>query len=143
VAIPEPEASLVIHYSYLWHREHVAGQDEDRKDRPSVIVLSVERASDGASVVTVLPITHMPPRGPATAVEIPAAVKRHLGLDDLPSWIVVEEGDRIVWPGYDLRPVPNTNRYVYGFLPPRFFAAVQNAFVALYRSGNGRTAPRD
>jgi hypothetical protein len=56
--IPTPEAGLVIGYSYLWRRERQAGQDEGLKDRPSVIVLATERAPDGATVVTVLPITH-------------------------------------------------------------------------------------
>ena len=60
--IPTPEAGLVISYAYLWRREHQAGQDEGLKDRPSVIVLSVERQKDGATIVTVLPITHRPSR---------------------------------------------------------------------------------
>jgi hypothetical protein len=38
-------------------------------------------------IVTVLPITHSPPADPASAIEMPAPVKRHLGLDDDRSWI--------------------------------------------------------
>jgi hypothetical protein len=45
-------------------------------------VLSVERQEDGATIVTVLPITHSAPTRPGAAVEIPAPVKRHLGLDE-------------------------------------------------------------
>jgi hypothetical protein len=41
--IPSPEPGLVISYAYLWHHEHEAGREEGRKDRPSVIVLAVER----------------------------------------------------------------------------------------------------
>jgi len=52
--IPNPEPGLVVSYAYLWHREKRAGQDEGRKDRPSVIVLAVERESNGAITVTVL-----------------------------------------------------------------------------------------
>jgi hypothetical protein len=92
VPIPTPEPGLVISYAYLWHHEHQAGRDEGRKDRPSVIVLAVERPVNDTTVVVVLPITHNPPTNPAGAVEIPAAVKRHLGLDDERSWIVVAEG---------------------------------------------------
>jgi len=55
--IPNPEAGLVISYAYLWHGEHQAGQEEGRKDRPSVIVLATVREADGATTVTVLP-TH-------------------------------------------------------------------------------------
>ena len=56
--IPTPEPGLVISYAYLWHHESQAGQEEGRKDRPSVIVLAVERQADDATLVTVLPITH-------------------------------------------------------------------------------------
>ncbi len=104
--IPTPEPGLVISYAYLWHYEHEAGREEGQKDRPAVIVLAVEREADGATVVTVLPITHSPPGDPASAVEIPLPVKRHLGLDADPSWIVVAEGNEFVWPGYDLRKLP-------------------------------------
>ena len=101
--IPNPEPGLVISYAYLWHHEHQTGREEGQKDRPSVIVLAVEREADGAIVVTVLPITHSAPADPASAVEIPMPVKRHLRLDDDPSWIVVAEGNEFLWPGYDLR----------------------------------------
>ncbi len=140
--IPTPEAGLVIAYSYLWRREHQAGQDEGLKDRPSVIVLAVERLEDGATIVTVLPITHTAPLKPGAAVELLAPVKRHLGLDDQRSWVVVEEGNEFIWPGYDLRKVPRKNRYDYGFLPPRLFDQIRNAFLALHPTGRTLT-PRD
>lgn len=134
-AIPPPEAGLVIAYSYLWRREHLAGREEGGKDRPGVIVLAVEDARSGAPIVTVLPITHGPPVDPRTAVEIPHAVKRHLGLDDERSWVVVSEGNEFAWPGYDLRKVSRTDRYDYGFLPPGFFRQVMAAFLAWRRTG--------
>ena len=142
MTLPDPEVGLVIAYSYLWHREHQTGQEEGRKDRPSVIVLAVERPSDGVTLVTVLPITHSPPTVASTAIEIPAAVKRHLGLDEARSWIVVAEGNEFVWPGHDLRKVPTTGRYEYGFLPPRFVSQVQAAFVACHRQGLSPLTPR-
>jgi hypothetical protein len=134
VPIPSPEPGLVISYAYLWHREHRAGRDEARKDRPSVIVLAVERETDGVTVVTVLPITHSPPTEPDLAVEIPLQVKRHLGFDEARSWVVVGEGNEFLWRGYDLRKLPNSDRYDYGFLPPRFFNKILDAFVACYRT---------
>jgi len=141
--IPNPEPGLVVAYSYLWHREYQTGQEEARKDRPTVIVLAIERESDGAIVVTVLPITHTSPRDPASAVEIPAPVKRHLGLDDERSWIVVSEGNEFLWPGYDLRKRPDSDRYDYGFLPPRLFSQVLKAFVAWHGRGKRRIASRE
>src|SRR5262249_17463051 len=140
--IPTPESGLVISYAYLWHHEHEAGREEGQKDRPSVIVIAVERGADGATVVTVLPITHSAPVDPASGVEIPMPVKRHLGLDDDPSWIIVSEGNEFVWPGYDLRKLPHSDRYDYGFLPPRFFNQGLRAFIAFYQPHRARIAPR-
>jgi hypothetical protein len=143
MALPEPEPGLVISYAYLWHHEHQNGQEEGRKDRPSVIVLATERTSDGAVVVTVLPITHQAPTDPAAAVEIPPPVKQLLGLDMERSWIVVAEGNEFLWPGYDLRRVPGKPaRYDYGFLPPRFFDSVLKAFRVWQKTRRARLTGR-
>ncbi len=109
MALPTPEAGLVISYAYVWQHDHLAGQAEGRKDRPALIVLAIKLAADTFEV-TVLPITHRPPQHPGWAIEIPAPVKRHLGLDEARSWIVVAEGNEFLWPGYDLRKIPNTDR---------------------------------
>lgn len=143
MSIPDPEAGLVISYSYLWHHEHDAGRDEGRKNRPSVIVVSTVREADGAVMVTVLPITHTPPANAGDAVEIPPPVKTHLGLDDERSWVMVNEGNRFEWPGYDLRLIPGTGRHAYGFLPPRLFNQIAEAFRTHYRAGRLLLAPRD
>jgi PemK-like, MazF-like toxin of type II toxin-antitoxin system len=119
MAIPTPEPGLVLSYAYLWDHEAQSGQEEGRKDRPCVIALVVERKAAGETIVTVLPVTHTMPADRASAVEIPPAIKKHLGLDDQRSWVMVSEGDEFVWPGYDLRKIPNTDRFDYGFLPPR------------------------
>ena len=137
--IPTPEAGLVIAYAYLWRREYQTGREEGRKDRPGVIVLAVEREMDGATMVTVLPITHSAPANAGAAVEIPSPVKRHLGLDDQRSRVVVAEGNEFVWPGYDLRKVPHADSYDFGFLPPRFFRQVLDAFLALHPRGRELT----
>lgn len=142
MGIPTPEPGLVLNYAYLWHDEQRAGHEEGRKDRPSIIVLSVTRASDNATIVTVLPITHAAPVDPTAAIEIPPPVKKHLGLDDARSWIVIAEGNEFVWPGYDLRKAPNTGRYEFGFLPPRLFNQVRDAFVAFHRAGQTKTTSR-
>jgi hypothetical protein len=142
MAIPTPEPGLIISYSYVWDHEARGGQEEGRKDRPCVIALAVERQQDGETLVTVLPVTHSPPVDAAAAVEIPRAVKQHLRLDDERSWVVVSEGDQFVWPGYDLRKVRNTDRYDYGYLPPRFFAQVLAAFQAWHTVRKVAVTPR-
>jgi hypothetical protein len=103
MAFPEPQPGLVISYAYLWHHEHRAGREEGVKDRPCVVILAVQSAADGTTMVRVVPVTHSPPDNPATAVELPQAVKRHLGLDADRSWVVIDEV-RIYVAG--LRPAP-------------------------------------
>jgi hypothetical protein len=130
VSLPAPQTGLVISYAYLWSREHDRGAEEGVKDRPCAIV-AARQLIEGREVVTVVPITHTPPTDPADAVQIPPALKAHLGLDDLPSWIVVTETNDFLWPGPDLRPRPGTkpSRFDYGMLPPRFFAHVRDRIL--------------
>ena len=108
-----------------------------------MIVLAVERPANDATIVVVLPITHTPPDDPAAAVEIPAGVKRLLGLDDERSWILVAEGNEFDWPGYDLRKIGRSDRYDYGFLPPRSFNQVVAAFAAWHRAHKAKLTSRD
>jgi hypothetical protein len=140
----EPEVGLVISYSYLWSDEAEAGQVEGRKDRPCAIVLVVQRTEGEAPIVTVVPITHSPHRNPDASIEIPPAVKRHLGLDNQPSWIVLDDLNVFTWPGYDLRPVPGQkDRYHYGLLPPKLFESVVRKFSELRRQGQAARTSRD
>lgn len=143
MALPEPRLGLVISYSYLWAHEYREGRDEGAKDRPCVIILAVERAEFGAKAVTVAPITHTLPDEDTTAIEIPAAVKKSIGLDDAPSWVIVDEANEFVWPGFDLRPIPETpRRYDYGFLPPRLFQRIAEAVAQNWSKGAGKRIPR-
>jgi mRNA-degrading endonuclease toxin of MazEF toxin-antitoxin module len=144
MGFPEPQLGLVVSYAYLWHHEHRAGREEGRKDRPCVILLAVERAANGITFVQVAPITHAPPNDAAAAVELPPAVKRHLGLDEARSWVVLNEVNEFAWPGFDLRPVPGLAGTVsYGFLPPRLFDLLISKLTGLWRAGRGKTTPRD
>jgi hypothetical protein len=140
--IPTPEPGLVISYAYVWDHEAQSGQEEGRKDRPCVITLAVERQPGGETLVTVLPVTHRPPDDAAEAVEIPPAVKRQLGLDNDRSRVIVSEGDQFVWPGYDLRKVRRSDRYDYGYLPPRFFRDILAAFRAWHKAHRVTLTPR-
>ena len=142
MALPTPELGLVLNYAYLWHEEYLAGREEGIKNRPSVIVLSAVQTEDGSTWVTVLPITHSSPKMKTTAIEIPPAIKKHLGLDEDQSWIVISEGNEFIWPGYDLRKRRGTEIYDYGFLPPRFFIQVRDAFVKLARESKVKSSLR-
>jgi hypothetical protein len=137
VSLPAPQPGQVIRYSYLWRDELRRGLEEVRKDRPCAVILALAR-DDGATQVVVLPITHARPSNPAHAVEIPAATKRRLGLDHLPSFIVLTEANRFFWPGPDLRPFETKtgNSVVYGLLSRRLFLEVRDRFVNLARAGS-------
>lgn len=143
MSLPAPEPGLVIRYSYLWLREQSQGREEGSKDRPCAIVLAVQDR-DGASQVLVVPVTHTPPESPETALEVPAAIKRHLGFDAEHSWIVLSESNLFEWPGPDLRRVGNRDdsSVAYGFLPPRFFAELRRRFLALEAAARSRRIRR-
>lgn len=108
--------------------------EEGAKDRPCVVVLAAQRGDAGTTgsgtTVLVAPITHTPPRDAATAILLPPAVKRRLGLDDAQSWIVTDDVNAFTWPGPDLRPVAGGDtRFSDGHLP----AALTNAVIAAVR----------
>ncbi len=143
MSLPIPRPGLVISYSYLWAREHRKGAEEGRKTRPCAIVIA-RQVIEAHEIVTVVPVTHTPPSDAADAIEIPAALKAHLGLDDQPSWIVVTETNDFLWPGPDLQPVPGTapSRFDYGMLPPRFFAHVRDRLLQAHRHRKLDRVPR-
>jgi len=141
VPLPAPRPNLVICYAYLWHGDHLRGQEEGSKDRPCVIVLTAP--AEGQTLVTVLPITHTPPGDPEEAVEIPLATKQRLGLDSEKSWVICSEVNRFVWPGPDLRPIPGRfGDIVYGDLPYRLFEQIKQRVLALYTARRLRTVAR-
>lgn len=90
MALPEPRLGPVISYATLWHHEHNAGRDKGTRSRPCVIVLAIEKPADGTTLVRVVSITHSTPGDSAAAIEIPLAVKRHLGLDSQLSWAILD-----------------------------------------------------
>ncbi len=143
MAFPDPVPGLVIRYSYLWASEHVRGQEEGVKDRPCAIILNTANEA-GDQVVTVLPISHTPPSNPLLAVEIPAAVKRRLKLDDERSWVVLAEANRFIWPGPDLRPLHpgDAPSVAYGPLPYGLFEEIRVKFIAALKGQAVRAVPR-
>jgi hypothetical protein len=98
------------------------------------VVARIEEAA--GTLILVAPVTHSPPEKPADAVEIPRNVKKQLGLDEARSWIVVTEVNRFIWPGPDLRPVPQTGTPFYDALPDWLFERVRTGL--LRHSGQGR-----
>lgn len=136
MALPEPGPGLVIRYDYLWTHEAAAGRDQG-KERPACLVAATDSAVRPRFVV-ILPITHTPPVGDTVGIEIPPPVGRALGLDDGRSWIVVSEHNVDEWPNSGLAPLPGQPAtFSYGFIPPRLFVRVREAFLELSGKGHG------
>jgi len=144
LSLPEPRAGLVIRYAYLWAREREVGRVESVKDRPCAVLLAT-RDEMGDLKVIVLPVTHARPADPDSAVEIPPATKRRLGLDDDQSWIVVTECNVFAWPGPDLRFTrgAGSESAAYGLLPARLFDLVRDRFLAANDKARARFVRRD
>ena len=135
--LPEPKPGLVIRYDYLWTREAAAGRDQG-KERPACLVAATD-ATASPRFVVILPITHTPPDKNTVSVEIPENVRRAIGLDDAPSWVIVSEHNVDEWPNGGLAPLPGRpGVFSYGFIPPGLFAQVKAKFLEL--SGRGRSA---
>ena len=127
-----PQRGSVIRYAYLWADEHRRGRDEATKERPSLVLALTVRQDNGATQVLVLAITHTKPTNPSDAVPLPPNVKRQLGLDDDASWIVTTEANAFLWPGPDLRPVPDRDpaTVFYGQIPDKLLQDVALSYLA-------------
>ena len=139
--LPEPRPGLVIRYDYVWTEEAAAGRDQG-KERPAYLVAAMDSGRSPRFVV-ILPITHTRPAKGTVGVEIPAKVRKMLGLDDAPSWIIISEHNVDEWPNGGLSPMPGRRGiFSYGFIPPGLFAEVKAKFVELYEKGRSSTVRR-
>src|SRR5438445_5204643 len=57
----------------------------------------------GKTLAYVAAISHKPPTAAERAIEVPRKLKRHLGLDEDPSWIYTDQVNEFIWPGPDLQ----------------------------------------
>ena len=137
----EIKTGHILRNSYLWHWQHLEGREEGDKDRPCLVLALVTMLEDRTPVVRVLPTTHTPPKNAEEALEIPAAVKNRLRLDEERSWINLTESNRFAWPGPDLRSLDTGSGY-YGPLPPALFAEVKRRFLELARAGRHKAGSR-
>jgi hypothetical protein len=135
-----PEPADVISYSYLWAREAAAGEESGRKDRPAVVVVArIERQV--GTLILVAPVTHTAPENAAEAIEIPSNVKKQLGLDRQRSWIMVNELNRFIWPGPDIRQVLGGMPF-YDALPDWLFERVRHGVLGHNATGRLKVTKR-
>ena len=131
--LPEPEPGLVFRYDFLWRREADAGRDTS-KERPACIAVATDSEMARRRVV-ILPITHSRPSKAAFGIELPDTVRRALGLDDEPCWVIVSEYNIDNWPNAGIATLPeSTSKYTYGYLPPRLFETIKAEFLKRFDS---------
>jgi hypothetical protein len=130
-----PQVGAVIAFCYLWRREFEAGLVEGAKARPCLVIAVEPERGEGPVLpwVTLLPITHRAPED-AAAIAVPAETKRRLRLDDNASWIVLGEANAFLWPGYDVRPVPASQTWLYGYIGRGLFATVRRKLADLLQT---------
>jgi hypothetical protein len=111
----------------LWADEADKGQEEGLKDRPVVVVIARIAKGDRTELL-VAPVTHSQPAS-GEGIEVPAPVKRHLGLDRERSWIIATELNRFIWPGPDIRVTANGESPYYGEIPAKLFDQLKDAIL--------------
>ncbi|MDP9836006.1 hypothetical protein J2T09_000748 [Neorhizobium huautlense] len=141
----EPKPGLVVRYDFLWKEEADAGL-ESGKDRPCAIVLVAKDKADGSKDVLLCAITHAPPGHAETAIKIPAAVARYLGLDDEQSWIKTDQINRLNWARdripYGITPA-RKGEWFFGTLPHALGEQVFNQIREKAHARTLRTVDRD
>lgn len=89
----------------------------------------------------VAPVTHTKPP-PREGVELPGPVKRHLKLDQEPSWIIATELNRFIWPGPDIRLVSGQDTPFYGEIPEIIFEELRSAILSHHKASQLRISKR-
>jgi hypothetical protein len=133
--LPEPENGMVVRFNYRW-----SDPQQAVKERPACIAFvravrdprhSEEGAADAVlKEVVYLPITSKEPRPPTMGHRIPDTVCRALHIEGRRSWVIVSECNVQYWPNDLARVSRPGSEWVYGFVPPRFFRTISEAFKA-------------
>lgn len=98
-----------------------------------VVITRIEK--DNKTHLLVAPITHSKPEHPDDGIEVPRSVRKHLGLDREPSWIILTELNRFIWPGPDVRPAPGRESPLYDALPEWLFKKIRDEIGRLSQAG--------
>jgi hypothetical protein len=144
VAIPTPNKGALIWFSYLWAKDYLAGQIHGRKTRRCIVLASSQSAPPYGPVrVVVCPITHTEPEDLSTAIEISLSDAVACGLDDCTSWVIVNDVNHFIWPGYDTEADWTTGVYEIGHLAPLLFDQITERFRELRKLGRLKAVSRD
>jgi hypothetical protein len=72
-------------------------------------------------------------------IKIPPKVRQAIGLDDVPTWVIVSKHNIDEWPNGGLAPIPGRSGriFIYGFVSPGLFAQIKAKFLELSEQGRG------
>lgn len=134
---PKPPIGHLIAYEYLWLSR---SEINDAAKTYPVAVVAAREIVGPVTLAYVLGISHSLPKPNDRALEVPRKLKRHLGLDEEPSWIYTNQVNVFAWAGPDLRPavrlttLPSAkDTCVIGPLPSDWFDEVKRHLVESYR----------
>jgi len=143
----KPPVGHLVAYEYLW-----LSQSGSREDGAKVYPAAIVMARDDAGPVPLayaLGVSHKPPEKGERALEVPPKLKRHLGLDDEPSWIYTDQLNVFAWPGPDLRPAEWLSSLpgakggcIIAALPADWFQEVKDHLAESYRLKMVKPIPR-
>ncbi len=143
-----PPIGHIVAYEYLWQSK-ASKREDGEKTYPTALLMGKRAEAGGSTLVYALGISHMKPPADRRALEVPAKLRRWIGLDDQPQWIYTDEVNVFVWPGPDLRPAQWISQRplvedtcVLGPLPSDWFADVQRHFYESYQMKSMRIVKR-
>lgn len=140
----KPEPGLVIRFDFLFQDDLRRGQ-ESGKGRPVVVVIVVPESGGTGQTVIVAPITHTSPSSSDEGIPLPAAVARHLGLDERPMWLKPRELNRFLWLNdrlpFGLEPI-EPGQWSYGQLPPKLHSQLKQAVLNEIKAGRVKISKR-
>ncbi|HEY1932332.1 MAG TPA: hypothetical protein VGG99_10000 [Acetobacteraceae bacterium] len=74
---------------------------------------------------------------------MPADLKFQLDRDARPQWVILDDMNRFMWPGYDLRRLPGTVADRSGMIPEPLFRAILQDVLACHLTRKGTLTDRD
>ena len=87
----KPPVGWLIAYDYVW-ASSFKHRDDGEKTYP-VAIVAARHDLGPFSLAYVLAISHRAPVAGDRAIHVPPKLKRHLGLDDAPSWVYTDQAN--------------------------------------------------
>ena len=134
-----PEPADVLSYSYLWSHEAAGGGERAKGSSRVVVVLCIERQAGNLILVSVG--HHTAPEMLPSRSKIHLDVKKQLGLDRERSWVMLNELNRFIWPGPDIRPILG-GAPLYDALPDWLFERVRQGVLDHNAAGKLKVTSR-